>query len=310
MTAEGPRFSICVPTYNRREILPDLIRSVADQTFRDFELVIIDDGSSDGTDEYIREEKDKQDFEIKYMWQPNGGRHRAINRIEELAAGELTIIFDSDDLLLPNALERLNHHWESIEEEKKEGYGGVERLCLREQDRKPIGTPYPLDVFDSDHVTNYYVLGLKGDRTRAIRTEVLKEIKFPEIEGENYLPPAFVWNRIALRYKYRCFNEPLAVKRYQPSGVTAKSALYRARNPLGARLTYLDFLTTICSAFPVKKRFYLRAYINYIRFSMHAGLSLGEIQKETPDKALTWAMLPPACLLYFRDRLYLKGSAR
>ncbi len=82
-----PKFSICVPTYNRKLTLPRLLDSVSRQTFRDFELVIIDDGSNDGTEEYIREVEKKSDFPIRYFWQPNGGRHRAINRMPELARG-------------------------------------------------------------------------------------------------------------------------------------------------------------------------------------------------------------------------------
>lgn len=300
------KFSICVPTYNRKHTLMRLIDSIEKQTYRNFELIIIDDGSTDGTEAYIRKEIEVREFIIKYAWQPNGGRHRALNRMHELTEGELIIVFDSDDILLPNALARMAYHWGSIEAEEKHRFAGVEGLCVDEKSNRVIGTCYPKEVFDSDHVTNYYILGLTGDRTRAIRSRILEEIRFPEVPGEKYIPPAYVWNRIALRYKYRYFNEKLAIKGYQPGGVTDKSATFRVRNPIGARMVYLDFITTISSEFKVKKRFYYRNYINYIRFSIHCKTKISNQLEDAPSIIVFFFSFPFAVLLSLRDKLLLK----
>jgi glycosyltransferase involved in cell wall biosynthesis len=95
--------SICIPTYNRKEYLRETIDSILAQTYKDFEIVIVDDGSTDGTEEMIR----KLDFPITYYWQPNSGDAAARNKLIELARGKYVSFIDSDDLLMPDAIERM-----------------------------------------------------------------------------------------------------------------------------------------------------------------------------------------------------------
>ena len=91
------KITLFTPTYNRAYILDKLYRSVQRQTFRDFEWLIIDDGSSDNTEALVRGWMDDgNDFPIRYEKVPNGGKCRAINRGLDLAQGELFFIMDSD----------------------------------------------------------------------------------------------------------------------------------------------------------------------------------------------------------------------
>ncbi len=98
-----PIVSICIPTYNRKEYLRETIDSILTQTYKDFEIVIVDDGSTDGTEEMIKE----LDFPITYYWQQNSGDAAARNKLIELAKGKYISFIDSDDLLMPDAIERL-----------------------------------------------------------------------------------------------------------------------------------------------------------------------------------------------------------
>ncbi|RLA96140.1 MAG: glycosyltransferase family 2 protein [Deltaproteobacteria bacterium] len=98
-----PWVSIIIPTYNRRDFLREAIRSVLEQSFRDFELIVVDDGSDDGTREMIQREFPGL---LTYLYQENQGVSRARNRGLKLAQGEFVAFLDSDDLWLPRKLER------------------------------------------------------------------------------------------------------------------------------------------------------------------------------------------------------------
>ena len=106
------RFTVLTPTYNRAHLLPVLYQSLCAQTFRDFEWVIVDDGSMDGTRELVTSWKPF--FPIRYTWKPNGGMHTALNVGTRDAQGEFITQVDSDDYCVPHALERFDNRWRQI----------------------------------------------------------------------------------------------------------------------------------------------------------------------------------------------------
>lgn len=97
------KVSICIPTYNRKDYLKETLDSVFAQTYRDYEVVVLDDGSTDGTEEMIK----TMDYKVRYYWQQNAGDAAARNRLIELAGGKFITFIDSDDLLMPDAVERM-----------------------------------------------------------------------------------------------------------------------------------------------------------------------------------------------------------
>ncbi|MBN2588500.1 MAG: glycosyltransferase [Sedimentisphaerales bacterium] len=115
--------SVCIPTYNRKEYLKETIKSILEQTYKDYEIVIVDDGSTDGTEQMIK----KLGIPVTYHWQKNSGDASARNKLIELAKGRYISFIDSDDLLLPDTLERLV---KAIENEKGQAvaYGSYYRI--------------------------------------------------------------------------------------------------------------------------------------------------------------------------------------
>lgn len=100
-----PAMSVIIPTCNRAEYVAQAVESVFAQTFTDFEVIVIDDGSTDGTRERLASFSGSPKFQ--YFYQPNAGRSRARNQGIAKAQGEFVLFLDSDDLLLPNALKDL-----------------------------------------------------------------------------------------------------------------------------------------------------------------------------------------------------------
>jgi len=100
----SPKVSICIPTYNREHYLLEALDSVFAQTYRDYEVVVLDDGSTDGTGEMIKNGRYRN---LRYYWQENKGDAAARNKLLELAQGRFITFLDSDDLLMPDAVERM-----------------------------------------------------------------------------------------------------------------------------------------------------------------------------------------------------------
>ncbi|MGA2916035.1 MAG: glycosyltransferase [Sedimentisphaerales bacterium] len=98
-----PNISVCIPTYNREHLLKETLESVFAQTYKDFEVVIVDDGSTDGTKEML----EKNGFNVRYYWQENQGDATTRNKLIKLANGKYISFLDSDDLLYPDSLEQM-----------------------------------------------------------------------------------------------------------------------------------------------------------------------------------------------------------
>lgn len=106
MMSRSPYFSIITPTYNRASFLEEMAASVGAQTFQDYEHIIVDDGSTDGTEVLIKQLMQTHP-KIVYIKQENKGRSTARNLGIEAAKGEFVCFLDSDDVWLPNHLELL-----------------------------------------------------------------------------------------------------------------------------------------------------------------------------------------------------------
>ncbi|MDI9320630.1 MAG: glycosyltransferase [Phycisphaerales bacterium] len=98
----SPFFSIVIPSYNRSEMIVKTIASVLQQTFNDFEIIVVDDGGTDNTEEVVCNIKDKR---IQYFKKQNGERAAARNCGAAIARGQFVNFFDSDDIALPNHLQ-------------------------------------------------------------------------------------------------------------------------------------------------------------------------------------------------------------
>ena len=102
------KITVFTPTYNRAYIIETLYRSLQRQTYRDFEWLVVDDGSADNTKALFDAwQQEDNFFPIRYIKQENGGKCRAINHGLKLAQGELFFTVDSDDYLTDDALEKV-----------------------------------------------------------------------------------------------------------------------------------------------------------------------------------------------------------
>ena len=212
--------TVFTPTYNRAYIIKNVYDSLVLQTEKNFEWLVIDDGSSDNTEELIKSLIEEKKIHIRYEKKENGGQHTALNRAIEEARGKMLMIVDSDDYLKPNAVERVLY-WENTINDKGK-YAGVSGLRIH-QDGTVIGQKWnsPNTYIDA---TNFEreKYGLLGDKSEAYYTDMLKiYYPIPVFKGENDVEKAVMWNRIAHGgYKVRWFNEGIYVCEYLDDGMS------------------------------------------------------------------------------------------
>lgn len=211
--------TVFTPTYNRAYIIKNVYDSLLKQTYKNFEWLVIDDGSIDNTEELINSFIMEKKIKIRYFKKNNGGQHSALNMAIEKAQGELFMIVDSDDFLKPEALERIIF-WEQTIVDKEE-FAGVSGLKIQPNGqiigRWRLKSQY-IDATNFER-EKYFLI---GDKAEAYYLNVLKKFyPIPEFEGENDVEKGVLWNRIAYaNLKIRWFNEGIYVCEYLEDGMT------------------------------------------------------------------------------------------
>ena len=259
-----PLISILTPTYNRGKLLLPLYDSLKNLTFKDFEWLIVDDGSEDDTEQYalswIAHNIENAEFPICYIKKSNGGKHTAINRGVREANGELILILDSDDTLPSDSLATIAQYYEQCK-----GYKDCAGVCglMAHHDGQLIGTGFPKDpMYESALLFRYAEKGnVTGDLLEVYKTSVMREFPFPEIENERFCPESLVWNRIANKYKLFCFNKVIYYRDYLEGGLTSKIVRIRMNSPIASTMTYAEMLD-----YNISLKWKIRSAINYWRF--------------------------------------------
>jgi hypothetical protein len=221
----------------------------------------------------------------------------------EHAKGFMTVILDSDDMLVPNALERLKYHWDGIPEEEREQFAGIASLCAF-MNGEISGSRYPQDVMDSTYLELRRQYRVSGEKKLAVRTAVLKKFPFPEFEGERYIQPGLVWKRMAHEYKLRFVNEAIHLTDPQPDGLSSDRFRLRMENPRGHRLCLLEDANLHVDR---RRKFaLLKRHARYVRFSLHGGIGFVEQARDIDSRLLWMTSLPMGTLGWLLDRMKLK----
>lgn len=199
-------FTVFTPTYNRAHTLHRVYDSLCAQTLRDFEWIVIDDGSTDNTAEVVADWIKTADFPIRYFKQEHAGKHIAHNFAAREARGKFFLPLDSDDACTPRALERMAYHWNTIPDSERPLYCGIDGLC-RDQNGKIIGDRFPSDPFDTTLRERRYIYRVRGEKWGSTLTDVVRRYPFPNVARGQYLAEGIVWLDIGKTYKNRCVNE-------------------------------------------------------------------------------------------------------
>ncbi|MDY3338486.1 glycosyltransferase family 2 protein [Riemerella anatipestifer] len=289
-----PVITIFTPAYNRANLLPSLYNSLKKQSSKDFEWVIVDDGSIDNTSEVIDEFISEGILSIRYLKKVNEGKHIAINKGVEMAHGELFFIVDSDDVLPERSIDIILHKYSLIKNDKsvagvvgRRGYisGGV------------IGTNIKYKDVISTSLHFRFKEKISGDMAEVYRLEILKEYPFPKFEGERFCPEALVWQRIDQKYKMLWFSDVIYEGEYLEGGLTSNIFRIRKESPKASCLYYSSLAKY---EVPIFQK--LKATANYWRFAIYDNISFLRKMKKV-SFGLSVLSLPFILLLILKDNM-------
>ena len=224
------KITLFTPAFNRAYILETLYRSIQRQTFRDFEWLIIDDGSTDKTEELVKSWiEEPNTFPIRYEKVENGGKCRAINRALDLARGELFFTIDSDDYLTDDALVKIAE-WERKLPKDKE-YCGVSGNLGTSETKTP-NRFFDARFHEGDLLDRYGLAD--GERAFAFYTQVHRQYKYPVFPDEKFMTEAVAYNRMAHDgYMMRYYNDIVCIYEYREDGLTRAGNRLFLQNPRG-----------------------------------------------------------------------------
>lgn len=214
--------TIFTATYKGAHFLPELFESLMRQTNKNFEWILVNDGSPDNTDEIVKAMQEKADFALHYFKKPNGGKTTAVNMGIQFAKGELWLIVDHDDFLSDDAIEVINQYYLQIKED--------ENICsitfLRHHhDGRPIGTQNNPNNLISDFCSYRTVLNIVGDRAEVVKTDYFRKYcPIPTFENENNCLDGYIWLMLAKDYKtlFIANTRPIYYCEYLPTGRSTK----------------------------------------------------------------------------------------
>lgn len=260
--------TVFTPTYNRSALLTRCYKSLKEQTCMDFVWIIIDDGSSDGTEAVVKEWiENETEFEIQYYYKENGGLHTAYNLAIEHLETELAVCIDSDDYLPENAVEIITDFWKN---NRDNHYAGITGLDYYAGTDKVVGGAYPenqksinlMDLLVGRYPSSY------GDKKHVVRSELYKQVApMKSFPGEKFFNPHYLHLEISRNYDFLILNKNFCFVDYQDSGMTNNMyrQYYNSPNSFAEiRLHYMTFPNL-----PLK--FKLKNCVHYVSSCILAG---------------------------------------
>lgn len=288
--------TVFTPTFNRAHTLPRTYQSLCHQTCGDFEWLVIDDGSTDGTRELVdRWIKDAQ-IPVRYIHKENGGLYTGYNTAYANIDTELCVCIDSDDFMPDNAVELIVNHWRKYGSEKYAGITGLDFTL----DGKPIGGYFP-DGLEECHLINFVLKKThSGDTKQVTRTALMKEfIPMEGFPGEKNFNPIYLLLQADDRLPWLIINDNLCFVEYQQTD-SMSAGIYRQ---------YINSPHSFAEMRRLEMRLKRNTFRNLVRVTIHYNSSaiLGKEKdwlNTSPRKLLTLVLRPAGWLLsrYIRYR--------
>lgn len=311
--------TVFTPTYNRKHTLPRTYESLCRQTCTDFDWLVIDDGSSDGTREWITslgerivssgqrfdwmgrllKGEDENHFviqapnvRIEYVYKPNGGLYTGYNVAYQSIRTELCVCVDSDDYLPDDSVAKIVNMW------KENGwvrYCGITGLDFNVADGKPIGGYFP----EGTESIWFHELQLKklhdGDTKQVMRTSLMREVApMTGFEGEKNFNPIYMLIQVMDKYPVLLMNDNLCWVEYQIGADSMSQGIFRQYVNSPRSFAKMRMLEMTLAHNTWQDRF--RSAIHYVSSCLIA--NDGEWLKKSPKKVMTVMAAPLGVLLY------------
>lgn len=282
-----PFLTVFTPTYNRAHTLPQLYASLCRQDSEGFVWSIVDDGSTDNTEELVRGWMEEKKIPIQYYRQPNGGKMRAHNTGVRRCSTPLFVCVDSDDFVSDTFVDEI---WENSPAIRKEPQlaGMIAYKDIRHgSGHAVISTPFPRR--GTSTLGGLYHDGFKGETTLVFKTRVIRRFPFLEVEGETFSSEGYAYDQIDQEYEYLLVDKEWIMCAYHQDGYTMFENELYARNPKGCAIYYNQKVSFIRPWLNKEKLGYAISYMIYARRAGMKGIYRQSALK-TPFYPLFWLL--------------------
>lgn len=212
------KFTIFTPLYNGAKTIHRVVESLNNSTYRNFEWIVVNDGSNDNSMQVLNELIKDKDWDIVVIdWKENRGKHIAWNEATKIAKGDIFIIVDCDDAFEDRALSFFNNKWNEYYNDKS--VAEINVLCVNAETNKICGTGYPFDGIRSNYEDFYSIYKVRGDRWSSFRIEYMRMYPFPEIKA-NYYTECYLLYSLAEKFITIGYNEKLHKYYYENNSIT------------------------------------------------------------------------------------------
>lgn len=291
--------TIFTPTYNRAHTLARTYRSLCRQTCKDFEWLVVDDGSTDSTRELVKSWTDERIIPIRYVYKENGGLYTGYNTAYSIIETPLNVCVDSDDWMPDNAVELIVKEWVT---RGSEAYAGIIGLDYSIADSRPIGGMFP-DKLQTCYFLDLYTRHVhRGDTKMVMRTDLMKEVA-PQVgfPGEKSFNPVYLLLKVCDRYPLLVLNENLCWVDYQPNDSMSRNIFHQ----------YVSSPRSFAKMRLLEMQLKHNTFANRVRCAIHYVSSCiiardGNWLKQSPCKLLTLCGALPGWML----SCYIKRKAQ
>ena len=286
------QFTVFVPVYNAEKTIDRVFKSLGGQIFRDFEVIMINDGSKDATDQVIRELLPQASFEIRYINNEiNKNKMGILLEAVQLARGEFFIVHDSDDEIRPEGLLTLLEEYEAIPNEMKPQISGVTCCCVNQFGER-IGDQFLPQPFYSNPFIYRNIDRISGEKWGFNKTRILQSIHAnPEIFGRGLIPESFLWLTISHQgYQYKYINDTLRI--YHVDMDDNLSSLGYEKKALGMAIYALIYLNNFYKKYflRIPILFFKRVY-SLLKASKSLDFSLGQYTRSIDSPLFKFMMV-------------------
>ena len=294
------QLTVFTPTYNRSHTIWRTYESLCRQTSMDFEWLVVDDGSSDGTSSLVSSwiKPDQLNnhntqafdgyceagFKIRYIWKENGGLHTGYNTAYANIDTELCVCIDSDDWMPDDAVEKILECWRQRGGERYAGIMGLDY----DTEGKPLGGFFP-DGLSEVYFLDMYINNIhRADTKEVMRTDLMKRAA-PQVgfEGEKNFNPVYMLLQVCDDYPLLVLNENLCIVEYQQDDSMSRG-IYRQYLNSPRSFAKLRLLEMRLKRNTFKNRF--RSAVHYVSSCIIA--KDGNWFSQAPNKLLVLVAAP------------------
>lgn len=300
------KITIITPTYNRAHTLDRVYQSLVNQSFKDFIWLVMDDGSTDNTQDLIGKFKDENKIEIAYCYQENQAKFHTVFDGVKKVESPFFVIWDSDDAFPENSLEILYNEVILLPENEK----FITVTCLSaNEDGSIVGDQFPKDTYDGSVLEMRYKYKVKGDKNGIFITqtylEVLNLLNLNEFKKGVYIPYSVFYNLYdSLGYKTRFINKVVRYYLYDEADqASVSSTRTKGINRYGLMVGHLSFVNDYGKKLYKFPKALIMNIIGYQVYSISQNKTFGQIQDELKYfKFLSFLLYLPS-LFYYKIKM-------